>query len=89
MVMKGTAVAKEVLWPPSPESQLRVAFLETAPSFPVSLGLSFFTCEMRRKMFLLPVLGSYHQEAVPAQPLPPRRSFITQAEQEAPGRTPY
>lgn len=70
--MMGTAIAKEILWPPSPESQLPVAFLETAPSFPVSLGLSFFTCEMKRKMFLLPVLGGYHQEAVPAQPLPPR-----------------
>lgn len=70
--MMGTAIAKEILWPLSPESQLPVAFLETAPSFPVSLGLSFFTCEMKRKMFLLPVLGGYHQEAVPAQPLPPR-----------------
>ena len=51
--MKGTAVAKEVLWPPSPESQLRVAFLETAPSFPASLGLSFFTCEMKTIMLAL------------------------------------
>ena len=89
MAMMGTTVAKEILWPPRPESQLRVAFLETSPSFPVSLGLSFFTCEMRRKMFLLPALGGYYQEAVPVQPLPPRRSLIIQAEQEAPGRTLY
>lgn len=83
--MMGTAVAKEILWPPSPESQLPVAFLETAPSSPVSLGLSFFTCEMRRKTFLLPALGGYHQEAVPAQPLLPGRRLVTQAEQKVPG----
>ena len=36
-------------------------------------------------MFLLPALGGYYQEAVPVQPLPPRRSLIIQAEQETPG----
>ena len=38
--MMGIPVAKEMLWPSSPESQLQVAFLDTAQSFTLSLWAS-------------------------------------------------
>lgn len=40
-------------------------------------------------MFLLPAMGSYQHEVVRAQPLPPRRGPIAQAEQEVPGWAPH
>lgn len=75
--MKGTTVAKgRSSGLKSRISASSCLFFETA-HLPVSLGLSFFTCEMRgEKCSFCLCWAVITQKAVPAQPLPPRRASL-------------